>query len=64
MTMLKIRCAWCGEDMGEKDGQGAEGTTDSICPKCSQKVIEDAEIADNMRSYWANQNAGSANWRG
>ncbi len=25
---------------------------------------EDGEIADNMKSYWANQNAGSVDWRG
>jgi len=33
-TKLKIRCAWCGEDMGEKDGKGIEGTSDGICDNC------------------------------
>ena len=33
-TILRIRCAWCGKDMGEKDGKGAEGVTDGICDNC------------------------------
>ncbi len=24
---MKIVCAWCGKDMGEKDGKGVEGAS-------------------------------------
>jgi len=36
-TTMKIVCAWCGADMGEKDGQGTTGTTHGICEKCFRK---------------------------
>ena len=36
-TKLQIRCAWCGKDMGEKDGEGEEGTSDGICDDCLLK---------------------------
>ena len=33
-TTLKVECSWCGISLGEKDGQGVEGTTSGICPEC------------------------------
>ena len=33
-TILKIVCMWCGREMGEKDGEGVEGTSHSICEAC------------------------------
>jgi hypothetical protein len=36
-TVLKIVCAWCGKDMGVRDGKGVEGITHSICPECRVK---------------------------
>ncbi len=36
---MKIVCAWCGNDMGEKDGKGVEGVSHSICRECLAKVI-------------------------
>lgn len=33
-TVLKIACMDCGKSMGEKDGQGVEGTTHSLCEEC------------------------------
>lgn len=36
-TTMKVECAWCGADMGTKDGQGVTGTTHGICPKCADK---------------------------
>lgn len=33
-TILKIACMFCGGDMGEKDGQGVEGVSHSICESC------------------------------
>ena len=58
-TVLLVKCAWCGKDMGEKDGQGVSGVSHGMCPECCRKVTADTEIADSMRSYWANLNAGS-----
>ena len=31
---LYITCSWCGKVMGEKDGEGIEGETSSICDYC------------------------------
>ncbi len=33
-TILKIICASCRKDMGEKDGEGAEGVTGTFCKEC------------------------------
>ena len=38
-TVLKIVCAWCGKDMGSKDGEGQEGITHSICPDCKKEYF-------------------------
>ena len=46
-TTLKIVCAWCDKDMGEKDGQGVEGTSHSICPACLAKFMAQGE-PENM----------------
>ena len=37
MTVLKIVCAWCGADMGEKDGEGVEGISHGMCEECEVK---------------------------
>jgi len=39
-TVLKVECAWCGKDMGEKDGKGQEGTSHGICDECAAKMME------------------------
>jgi len=39
MTVIKVVCAWCGKDMGEKDGQGQEGVSHGMCEECGAKVI-------------------------
>jgi DNA-directed RNA polymerase subunit RPC12/RpoP len=39
-TVLKIVCAWCGRELGTKDGLGIEGTTHSICPECYNKALK------------------------
>lgn len=36
-TVMKVVCAWCGKDMGEKEGQGEEGITHSMCDECREK---------------------------
>ena len=43
ITKLIIICAWCGRLMGEKDGEGVEGITHSICPVCLKEQL--AEVA-------------------
>ena len=35
---MKIRCAWCGKDMGEKDGEGIEGVSHGMCENCLDKL--------------------------
>ena len=37
--MIKIICAWCGKDMGEKDGGGITGVSHAICQECFEKEI-------------------------
>ena len=36
---MKIVCAWCGKDMGEKEGKGIEGISHSICDQCADKLV-------------------------
>ena len=59
-TILTMTCAWCNKSMGEKDGKGVSGVSHGMCEACYKKLTADMEIADNMRSYWANLNAGAA----
>jgi len=40
---MKIVCAWCGKEMGEKEGEGIEGATHSICDECLEKLKQEAE---------------------
>jgi len=35
------RCAWCKKILGTKEG--ADGITDSICPECAAKMVEELE---------------------
>ena len=35
---MKIVCAWCGKDMGEKDSKSKEGISHSICKECLAKM--------------------------
>ena len=37
MTILKVVCMWCRKAMGEKDGEGQEGLSHSICEECWKK---------------------------
>ena len=38
-TVMKVRCGWCGRDMGEKEGYGTKGETTTICPECYKKEM-------------------------
>lgn len=40
---MKIVCAWCGKDMGEKDGEGIEGISHGVCEECLSKLDVEAE---------------------
>ena len=40
---MKIVCAWCGKDMGEKDGKSVEGVSHSICKECLAKLMTRVE---------------------
>ncbi len=33
-TIINIVCAWCGKELGEKDGEGVDGVSHSICDDC------------------------------
>ena len=35
---MKVICAWCGKDMGEKNGEGVKGISHSICEECLEKL--------------------------
>ena len=37
---MKIVCAWCKKNMGEKEPLDDEGITHTICPDCL-KVVEE-----------------------
>ncbi len=34
---IKIVCAWCNKNMGEKNGRGVEGVTHGLCKQCFAK---------------------------
>jgi len=40
---MKIECAWCGREMGEKDGKGVEGVSHSVCEECYKKQTSHAK---------------------
>ena len=40
---MKIVCAWCGKEMGEKNGKGIEGISHSICRECLAKLLAKME---------------------
>ena len=35
---MKTICAWCGKDMGDKDGEGIEGTSHGLCQECFERL--------------------------
>lgn len=42
--MMKVQCAWCGKDMGEKPAAKIEfdgKVTHGICEKCRDAVLAD-----------------------
>lgn len=39
-TELKVVCAWCGKDMGNKPSQGVTGTSHGMCQECYNKNMK------------------------
>jgi ribosome-binding protein aMBF1 (putative translation factor) len=40
---MKIVCSWCGKLMGEKYGEGINGTSHSVCDTCYTKLTHEAK---------------------
>lgn len=48
-TVLEIKCAWCGKDMGSKDGQCVTGVSHSMCEDCeSMERLKNLAIKTNV----------------
>ncbi len=47
---MKIVCAWCGKDMGEKNGKGVEGISHSICQECLARLTAKVESKSSTGS--------------
>lgn len=47
---LTVKCAWCGDDMGVKDGKGVEGISHGICRKCAN--LEWAKVGGRPPARW------------
>ena len=37
-SKMKVVCAWCGKDMGERDGEGVNGLSHSTCDECYEDL--------------------------
>lgn len=46
---MKIVCALCGKDMGEKDGKGVEGVSHTFCEECFAKLMAKVESKTSGR---------------
>ena len=53
---MKIMCAWCDKDMGEKDGEGIEGVSHSICDVCLNRL--ESEIKHSLAIVSKEQSQG------
>jgi DNA-directed RNA polymerase subunit RPC12/RpoP len=40
---MKIECAWCGKDLGEKEPLKDQATTHVICEKCFRKFLDELD---------------------
>lgn len=40
---MRVVCAWCSKDMGEKDGEGVRGVSHGLCRECFDKVMPGEE---------------------
>jgi hypothetical protein len=44
-TVIKIVCMYCKKDMGEKDGEGMEGISHSICEDCIKEAEKEFGVS-------------------
>ena len=40
---MRVVCAWCNKDIGEKDGEGVWGVSHGLCRECFDKVMAEEE---------------------
>ena len=44
---MKIVCAWCGKDMGEKNGNHEDGVSHGMCEECFTKIKAENVICED-----------------
>lgn len=49
-TILKVVCMYCETPMGEKDGEGVEGISASICRKCWKENFPDIPYPEDTKA--------------
>lgn len=49
---MKIVCAWCGKDMGEKPPYEDKSETHTICPECFAKQFPNISKEKPAADYW------------
>jgi len=47
---MKIICAWCKKDMGEKNGEGVEGVSHSMCEECFAQLEKEVGNRSGIES--------------
>ncbi len=40
---MKVICAWCNKDMGEKGVKDVEGISHGVCEECLAKLLTETE---------------------
>jgi len=55
---MKIVCSWCGKVMGEKDGEGIDGISHSVCDECYTKLTHKAKESSRRTISIQNPDAG------
>lgn len=40
-----IKCAWCGKELGIRQGYGMAGARHGICGSCASRLLSDYELA-------------------
>jgi len=46
---MKVVCAWCDKDQGEKEPLDDPTVTHGICDPCAERVAEDEGFLDELR---------------
>jgi len=50
---MKVGCAWCGKDLGEKEPYDDKETTHGMCENCSQKMTNEIPCGVcGARDWW------------